>query len=123
MALPHPQLRNKRIDEVELRNLVVIEGELCSPLEYDEFAERFTIADVGEMLDASTKRKQEHYEMIAVAVKVGYINAKNKGKDHTIFKKQQDHAKAPKASPERYQSAEEKKKAMDDLFKSMRMPL
>lgn len=76
---------------------------------------RLTLGEFGTIIDLAQERKREDYELMALAVQVGYINANSK-KKITMFKKAEN-----KQSGQRSHKITQEEKAseldyLDSLF-------
>lgn len=82
MATRYPRLSNGFIDYDELFKLAI--GRLKLPLEY---LDELTPHELVLLADSHHEGQKEHYEMVALAFQVGYVNAKSK-KRVEMFPKQ-----------------------------------
>lgn len=100
----HPQNKDGFIDYDTVFKLVV--GKLNKPISY---LDDLTVHEINMLAEQQQEDQEENYEMIALAVQLGYVNANTKGKNQTLFDK--------KKSQNNKVTKEQKEKEVNELKK------
>lgn len=71
-----------------------------------------TVHEIGLLSEQHQDDLQDHYEMVAIAFQLGFVNANTKGKNKTLFNK-----KSSKSNKNKKSNKEEKDKELSELMK------
>jgi len=106
-----PVLSNGFIDYDTVFKLVV--GKLKLPI---SSLGELTVREIGLLVEQNQEDLQDHYEMIALAFQLGYVNAKTKGKNKTLFNKKSSKSKASNKATSK-EDLENEKTELLEMFK------
>lgn len=78
----YPRDKEGLIDYDTIFKLVV--GKLKLPISY---LDELTVREIGLLAEQYQEDQEDHYEMIALAFQLGYVNANTKGENQKLFDK------------------------------------